>query len=238
MVVGLVTVSVGPIQSCCAFVSTRRCRYHEALSNDLHSSALLVDNPNASNDTRSILPHVQIYQKPMQIRRIPTKRKPRFYWQSTTNLCNELALFWEQHSVPIDKLKPPIPSEHLLNYFKRNDLRGAIASYGGRERVSTLLGGAKIIPGRWKDALEMEEVKCLLPLMNEMGLEESILPQQSGIAKREKVAKCSALNMKYDVNEQLTLVDLMQQTANQTAHFETTGPKSEFWNKEKAVLKL
>jgi hypothetical protein len=256
-VIALGLVTVGPVQSC-AFLSADRCRRHRlllddkrngdcfdslvsncrlisggtALNNDLHSSGLLEDDQSPSNDTRSILPRVQIYQKPRQIRRIPTKRKPRYYWQSTSNLRDELALFWEVHNVTVDKIKPPIPSEHLLNYFKRNDLRGAIASYGGRERVSNLLGGAKIIPGRWKDALEIEEVECLLPLMNDAGVEERILSQQSR-------AICTDLNMEYNaVNEQLRLVDLVQQTANHTSKDETTESKSEFWNKEKAVLKL
>lgn len=127
-------------------------------------------------DPLSILPQLHTYQKPRQKRQSQTtrKRKPRDYWHSIVNLRHELYSFWEELDVTLQSKKmPPIPSEYLLNYFNRNDLRWGIAQMGGRENVSHLLGGAKIIPGRWEDAMRIKEVKRLLPLMEGKGSKTS-----------------------------------------------------------------
>ena len=175
------------------------------------------------------------YQKPRQTRRIPTRRKPRNYWQSTSNLRDELYLFWTENNVPLEKLNPsqppPIPSEYILNFFQRNDLRGAIASNGGREHVSYLLDGAKVIPGRWKDAIEMEEVKCLLPLMtSDLSLnEQTQAPLGDSILLESK-----------NTIEQFQLIEIAQQQQNLTSgdNNATIEREKEFWTKEKAVLML
>eukprot|EP00816_Leptocylindrus_hargravesii_P003577 CAMPEP_0196814782 /NCGR_PEP_ID=MMETSP1362-20130617/45732_1 /TAXON_ID=163516 /ORGANISM="Leptocylindrus danicus, Strain CCMP1856" /LENGTH=492 /DNA_ID=CAMNT_0042191519 /DNA_START=272 /DNA_END=1750 /DNA_ORIENTATION=+ len=93
----------------------------------------------------------------------PPKRRPRGYWSDKSNVVNELREFWGNLNVPIQGWKlPPIPNEALLNHFKRNDLRWAIASHGGRDALSYRLGGAPIIPGRWADAVLVEQVKKIL----------------------------------------------------------------------------
>ncbi|KAL7524714.1 hypothetical protein ACHAXR_000685, partial [Thalassiosira sp. AJA248-18] len=109
-----------------------------------------------TEDPLEILPQLYTYQKTRQKRHPQTtltrSRKPRYYWQDSDNLRTELEIFWEELDVPIQKINrdqaPPIPSEYLLNFFNRNDLRWGIATMGGRVNVSHLLGGAKVIPGR------------------------------------------------------------------------------------------
>lgn len=91
------------------------------------------------------------------------KRRPRGYWSDKPNVIKELREFWEDLDAPVEHSKlPPIPNEALLNHFKRNDLRWAIASHGGRDALSYRLGGAPIVPGRWADAILVEQVKKVL----------------------------------------------------------------------------
>jgi hypothetical protein len=224
---------------------TQRCA-RIALNNDVTSlpadtkSNAANEHERDSSTTTSQLPQVETYQKPRQVRRIPIKRKPRNYWQSTTNLRNELSKFWIENNVPIDKLNPgqppPIPSEHLLNFFGRNDLRGAIASIGGREQVSYLLGGAKIIPGRWKDAVELKEVKLILPLMHKDDFDEK--EQQQNEHKLEAPENQCFTGWNQTLDEQPRLVDIVEQPPNYTSCNDVFKPEKQFWTKEKIVLEL
>ena len=145
-----------------------------------------------STDSLAILPQLFTYKKPRQKRRAPTRqKKPPNYWHSIDNLRHELSLFWEEElQVPLEKINsnqpPPIPSELILNRFERNDLRWGIAQMGGRETVSHLLGGAMIIPGKWKDAKELEVVKYyVLPLIE--GKEGDVLIKQKHGTKRKQM---------------------------------------------------
>ena len=193
---------------------------------------------NNSNATKLVLTEVNTYQKPRQVRQIPTKRKPRNYWQSASNLRNELIQFWTSHNVPIDRIHPgqppPIPSEYILNFFERNDLRGAIASNGGREHVSYMLGGAKIIPGKWKDAVEIEEVKYLLPLMSS---NEESSKAESRVSSDQNVRHHSSImNRTFDYQPRLIdVVKYSNETCNANA---ATKSQKEFWTQERAVLEL
>jgi hypothetical protein len=182
---------------------------------------------------QSILPQLHTYQKPRQIRRPSTNRHPRNYWYSTANLQKELTQFWTDHNVPLPHTNsPPIPSEYILNFFGRNDLRWGIVQNGGRENVSHLLGGAKIVPGRWKDALELEEVKYLLPLMAEWQSEEDA----SKVSDEEMIGiKTTDLRDEIlDINKRL--IDIVGQ--NNHHRNATIELKSELWTKEKVVAKL
>mmetsp|Transcript_5972 Transcript_5972/g.8692 ORF Transcript_5972/g.8692 Transcript_5972/m.8692 type:complete len:575 (-) Transcript_5972:67-1791(-) len=124
---------------------------------------------------------IKLCRKPKQQRRkMRRPRRPSCYWADISNIEHELRLFWEEANVPIPTAKPPaIPSEALLNHFERNDLRYAIANMGGRKSVSYRLKGAKLVPGKWRQAVKnSKEVQCLLDPNNPagVGLSSSIPP--------------------------------------------------------------
>lgn len=118
-----------------------------------------------TSEAQGILPLLYTYQNPPQKRRKPTDRRPKFYWQSIDNVRLELASFWVECGVHVDQSLPPIPNEKILNFFGLNGLRWAIAQLGGRENVARQLGGVLVIPGKWEEAKELDEVKRLLPYM-------------------------------------------------------------------------
>jgi len=97
-------------------------------------------------------------------------RRPRNYWMDMRNVERELVEFWDAVGVAADDYatgggskRPSIPSEALLNYFGRHDLRGAITAHGGRDSLSERLGSLPIVPGRWADAVRWSpEVRRLL----------------------------------------------------------------------------
>ena len=123
------------------------------------------------NEKDSIIENTQLYRKPKQKRRKPKNQKrPSAFWADINNIEKELRLFWSSVSVSISASEPPpIPNEALLNHYERHDLRYAIAKKG-RKEVSEKLGGARLIPGKWSDAIrQSEEVKCLLSPDNPAG---------------------------------------------------------------------
>ena len=102
-------------------------------------------------------------QRQRQVRRKPVQRRPRYYWLDSVNLRSELCLFWRNCGVETNS--PTIPTEVLLMHYERHDLRAAIAKNGGRIAVSELLGGAPIMPGRWRNAVASSpELQHLLKL--------------------------------------------------------------------------
>lgn len=117
---------------------------------------------------------VTLARKGPQKRRLPVNRRPKYYWSNLSNVEAELRQFWSidcgidlgsclspnapKQSPPSLSQLPPIPNNMLLFQYQRHDLRAAIATHGGRERLSQLLGGAPILPGRWKEALQQSPV--------------------------------------------------------------------------------
>lgn len=97
------------------------------------------------------------------------RRKPRGYWKDLDNIRHELDLQWQdaiaarrrgddnEESSPTIPDPPPIPNETLLTFWKRHDLRGAIRQYG-REELSIDLGGAEIVPGKWREAVQQVQL--------------------------------------------------------------------------------
>jgi hypothetical protein len=79
---------------------------------------------------------------------------------------------------------------------------------GGRESVSHRLGGAIIIPGKWKDAMKFTEVKQILPSVTNVGL---------------KRAKATSL-----------VPSSTMLSTNSTRRVQT----KEFWSKEKVIKEL
>lgn len=159
----------------------------------------------------------EAFQKPRQKRSAPTRpRKPRFYWQSLDNIKKELYIFWDEVNVTINSNKPPpIPSEQILNTFHRNDIRWAISQMGGRESVSHRLGGAIIIPGKWKDAIEFIEVKQILPSAAPVGLKRT----------NSTVKQAKALSL-------VPLSTMLSTNSTRRVH------TKEFWSKEKVMKEL
>ena len=120
------------------------------------------------NDKSPSLP----YQRRLQGRKntAPT-RKPRNYWKNITNIENELREQWKSallpssdinHLLPDDQ-PPPIPSFTLLMYWQRHDLVGVMRKEG-RSDLAEWMGGAMILPGKWKDAAKIPIVKRVIEL--------------------------------------------------------------------------
>ena len=108
------------------------------------------------------------YQRPIQKRSSPRRpRKPKHYWNDPENIRKELHLFWKELGINTsDDQQLYIPNEYMLNYFSRNDIRAAIYQIGGRESLAYELD-AQVIPGKWTDAVKLDIVKQVLPLMEE-----------------------------------------------------------------------
>jgi hypothetical protein len=113
------------------------------------SSEFAADDPSPESSINS--------NSPRRRRSISSRRKPNYYWNDIRNVRTSFYEFWEDLNVTTTfndrRLPPAIPSEALLNHFERYDLRQVIIKYGGREFLSEQLGGAEIIPGKWKDAV-------------------------------------------------------------------------------------
>lgn len=177
----------------------------------------------------NILPQLYTYQKPRQKRRPQTTltrpRKPRFFWHDEDNIRKELLSFWDELNVPIHEFypdqPPPIPSEFLLNYFNRNDLRWGIAQFGGRENLSYALNGALIIPGKWKEAKELDMMQSLL----------HVIGKDTGGSKLRANRNSETQTKSIDANNYTQLVAMVNNTASKK-------PRKEFWSKEKAIRDL
>lgn len=88
------------------------------------------------------------------------------------------------------------------------------------------MGGAKVVPGRWKEAVMMEEVKYLLPLMDSAKDHER---------SNHNITSNSIGQIGNHSMDGKRLIDIIQQSPNQ---FDVLKPEKEFWTKEKAVLEL
>ena len=195
------------------------------------------NNGSTNDPIADILPQLYTYQKPRQKRRPQTTltrpRKPRFFWHDELNIQKELSSFWDELNVPINKYypgqPPPIPSEFLLNHFNRNDLRWGIAQFGGRENLSHALNGAMIIPGKWREAKELDIMQPLLHLID----------NDRGDSKRCKRRKSETRANSIDSTNHTQPLAAMIDTAsisNETAS--PQKPRKEFWSKEKAIRDL
>ncbi len=164
--------------------------------------------------------------------RRPVRQTPG-YWQNISNVENELRLFWSSMNVPISESDPPpIPNEALLNYFNRHDLRYGIYTQGGREIVSKMLNGARIMPGKWMEAVETSpELKKLLNSDNPKsnGLSKDLPPMPLQVKRRIEENRSK-------VNHDGT--DPIERYYDQRwAHRSGRKPKG-YWTKELAISEL
>ncbi|GKY91066.1 hypothetical protein MPSEU_000079400 [Mayamaea pseudoterrestris] len=95
---------------------------------------------------------IRLHHKPQQQRRPHTNRKPRGYWSNVSNLEHEVKEFWMERNLTFNFVL--LPSESILYFYNRHDLRGAIASLGGREAIASGRPKFRVLPGRWADAVE------------------------------------------------------------------------------------
>lgn len=121
----------------------------------------------------------------LQLRRIqrrekPHNRKPKYYWSDLENLWTELDTFWKDRGIVVGKGSAKknrvgrvvIPNETLLLHYRKHDLRGAIASHGGRYAVAEKLKRAmpsgtsvEVMSGMWTLAVkESPELRSLIQL--------------------------------------------------------------------------
>lgn len=115
-----------------------------------------------------------------QDRRKPVNRRPKFYWTNHGNLKRELEQFWVDCGVEKSSERSRsvvlIPSEILLYHYGRHDLRAAIVTQGGRSVLAETLP-ARIMPGRWKDAVTdptcREEMQQLLKADSRLSMDIS-----------------------------------------------------------------
>lgn len=160
---------------------------------------------------------------------------------------------------------PTIPSEYLLNFFNRNDLRWGIAQMGGRENVSYLLGGARVIPGKWKYAKNLKEITHLLPKMEQyykddlrilkrkrkelkMSEEQATpynrpkagTPQSNKDLLQEGRAGTDTMleSLQHSSGSASSTSTLMSLVLSASPDDSTKGKIHEFWSKEKAVKEL
>jgi hypothetical protein len=135
--------------------------------------------PSSENSRRE--PSVSLKHS-LQRRRIQTRarsvsRKPKYYWCDLKNIRRELEQFWRDRGVAAagsgsalttGNVRLVIPNESLLAHYGRYDLRGAIASHGGRFALveqlqktelssspsATGLTTFHVMSGTWKEAVE------------------------------------------------------------------------------------
>lgn len=191
-------------------------------------------------DSLRLLSQLYTYRKPRQERRPASSRprKQRYYWQSHDNLRSELFQFWDELSVTIPPNQPPpIPSEYLLNYFHRNDLRWGISQMGGRDFVAHILGGAKVIPGKWEKATELDEVKQLLPRMDN----GHVLPRKTSIQQshnRDQDEGRASTNQKIVASHSSATLSSLVLPCSDKHTNSTTSRTKEFWSKEKTIKNM
>jgi hypothetical protein len=170
------------ITSCLAFLS-QRCEESLTRVSPYSATRLLLERPTGAENPLSLVHNTTISaRRRRQTRRKPTNRRPKYYWTDLKNVERELREFWTSNgdvtiaatvgdNIDIDEYayanEPPlIPNNQLLNHYQRHDLRAAIYAHGGRERLAASLGaGARIMPGRWTDAVqESPELRKLLQI--------------------------------------------------------------------------
>ncbi|CAM9477705.1 unnamed protein product [Chrysoparadoxa australica] len=84
-------------------------------------------------------------------------RRPRGYWRNQENLTAEVIKFWTSRGIN----SKMVPNEMLMQHLGEHGLRHGLYSNGGAEGAAFLLGSS-VMPGRWSEALETEEVQALL----------------------------------------------------------------------------
>jgi hypothetical protein len=175
-----------------------------------------------------ILNEIQLCRtKKQQRRKMRHPRRPFAFWKDISNIESELRKFWEDVSVTIDSTKPPpLPSEAILNHFERHDLRYAIANMGGRKFVASKLGDARLIPGKWFDAIKCDEIQQLLLPSN---------PASAGLCKKFPPPNPTLKRTIENLSHPNDIHALRYQNGERWTHKTTRNPRN-YWNSEDVVI--
>jgi hypothetical protein len=187
-----------------------------------------VKNVTSELEIDVILNEIQLCRtKKQQRRKMRFPRRPFAFWKDINNIESELRKFWEDVSVTIDSTKPPpLPSEAILNHFERHDLRYAIANMGGRKEVARKLGDAKLIPGKWFDAIKCDEIQQLLLPSN---------PASAGLCKKFPPPNPSLKRTIESLSHPNDIHALRYQNGERWTHKTTRNPRN-YWNSEDVVI--
>ena len=113
-------------------------------------------------------------------------------------------------------------------------MRWGIAQFGGRDSLSHALNGAVIIPGKWKEAKELEIIQSLLHLIDSDGGDSECSTRRNSETRRN-----NAINAN---NPKQPLVAMVVSSSTNTTTTTTAAaskkPTKEFWSKEKAIRNL
>lgn len=190
------------------------------------SNVLLAKEPDSTTKRQDTSTNIL---RTKQIRPNAKNRKPSGYWHKIDNMERELREFWRVDcQVDVDPSVPPaIPSNLLLSHFGREDLRNAIAVRGS-DYLAKKLGGAEIIPGKWKEAVKESTIVQELIRNENYGLH----PEMSPLSPQQKKALMA--------NEETALVvhDLEERNKRRWKHNrENRRPKS-YWTTQIIVQHL
>lgn len=173
----------------------------------------------------------QLVARKRQQRRKPRNRRPRNYWSNPKNLLQEIQTFWVVDcgipSNDINAFPLMIPNEILLHHYGRHDLRAALSSAGGRDTVADLLGGARIMPGRWSEAVQEPLIQVLLKVDPTLSADQS----PSAMATTSSTATSATTTA--------TTADTTSQdnNTNKWSHKEDRNPKG-YWSLTRVVEEL
>jgi hypothetical protein len=144
-------------------------------------------------------------RRPLRDYKAAVTRKPHGYWTKLENVEKELRDLWIhaltkhetknnstaetvahiQNYLPSNE-PPPIPNVTLLRYWKQNYLAYYIQKHG-KEELSDILGGAVMIPGKWKDAIKLPLMRRVVELDGNLSLDSPppSMSQQRILRERE-----------------------------------------------------
>ncbi|KAG7368585.1 hypothetical protein IV203_031328 [Nitzschia inconspicua] len=180
---------------CYFYQPVRRCSRSLQLSKEGHGET-------------EISPSFSLLSAPTRLPVRPYKatssRKPRGYWKKKENIEHELRNLWiraltqgetanfdsvdRERYLPSDK-PPPIPNHALLNHWKRFDMTCLIQRYG-LDELAELLGGAEVIPGKWKKATHLPLIQRVVELDKDLSIDEPPpSPQQMKLFNKRKEQK-------------------------------------------------
>jgi hypothetical protein len=125
-------------------------------------------------------------RRPLRDYQAAMTRKPRGYWTKLENVEKQLRYLWVdaltndenstagtmvniQNYIPSNE-PPPIPNLSMLRYWKQNYLIYYIQKHG-KEELSDLLGGALVVPGKWKEAMELPLMQRVVELDSNLSID-------------------------------------------------------------------
>jgi hypothetical protein len=217
------------IESSCRLLYTTTDRY--SISRPLFLPAqkpskttLWLSNNNEKETSVVLSAPTRLSVRPYRSYQVNAPRKPRGYWMKRENLERELRNQWiraltpkgatqpdvedMERLLPSDK-PPPIPNYTLVRYWNRIDLDNILQNEGFGE-IAKRLGGALMIPGKWKEAVKLPLVQRVVELDNNLSIDQPPpSPQQKRTIRQNMMMneKPSADNARSDETRLRQLTD-------------------------------